>query len=152
MIESWLYSAELWGLFGSSLIASTLMPGGSEVYLGYLLSQQLYPLWLLVAVATLGNTLGGLISWLMGYWLACRFPLKRLSERQQQARTWIQRRGYPVLLLSWLPVIGDPLCLISGWLKMNLWFSALLILVGKLLRYLAVSGGVVQWQQLTGAG
>ena len=137
----WTHS-ELWILFGSGFLASTLLPGGSELYLGFLISEAEYPLWLPVSVATAGNTLGGLLTWWMGYVARRYFPLKQLSPRQCQARDWLQLRSYPALLLSWLPLIGDPLCLLSGWLKMNFWLCALLILAGKGVRYLLISVGV----------
>ncbi|MCG8091016.1 MAG: DedA family protein, partial [Candidatus Thiodiazotropha endolucinida] len=63
----------------------------------------------------MGNTLGGLSSWLIGWWLAKRFPQKGLKDqRQRQALERIGRYGSPALLLSWLPVVGDPLCLAAG--------------------------------------
>ncbi|MEH6472376.1 MAG: YqaA family protein [Halopseudomonas sp.] len=129
----------LWGLFTSGFISSTLLPGGSELLLLYLLDQGDQPWWQLVAVVTLGNTLGGLVTWGMGYWVAYRFPLKSLSPRQQQARNWFHRYGSPVLLLSWLPLIGDPLCFISGWLKQRFWLCLLFIGLGKVGRYLLLA-------------
>ena len=125
----------LWGLFSSGFIASTLLPGGSELLLVYLLQQGEYSPQILVLVATLGNSLGGLVTWGMGFWVARRWPLKELSERQQQARDWLRRYGAPALLLSWLPLIGDPLCFISGWLRQHFWLCALLITLGKAARY-----------------
>ncbi|MCW8885592.1 MAG: DedA family protein [Motiliproteus sp.] len=135
----------LWALFSSGSISSTLLPGGSEIYLGYLIGENQHPWWLLVLVATLGNTLGGLVTWGMGFWLAKHLHFDFLKPRQQQAKRWLQQRGYPALLLSWLPIIGDPLCLISGWLRMRFWWCALLILSGKMLRYVIVAGGVGQF-------
>ncbi|RDE19506.1 DedA family protein [Motiliproteus coralliicola] len=129
----------LWGLFSSGFIASTLLPGGSELLLLYLLEQAQHPVWLLVLTAGAGNSLGGLVTWGMGYWLGRRFPSRPLKPRQQQALNWLQRHGSPVLLLSWLPLIGDPLCLISGWLRQPFWLCALMIVAGKLGRYLLLS-------------
>ena len=129
----------VWGLFSSGFISSTLLPGGSELLLLYLLEQGAYPLWLLVSVVTLGNTLGGVLTWGMGRWIAHRFPLRSLSERQQQARERLHRYGSPVLLLSWLPLIGDPLCFISGWLKQRFWLCVLFIGIGKAGRYLLLA-------------
>ncbi|MEH6625397.1 MAG: YqaA family protein [Motiliproteus sp.] len=150
MIESaWLSwlgdNAELWGLFGSGFISSTLLPGGSEIYLGYLVNGQQYSIALLIIVATVGNTLGGMVTWGMGYWLQHRFGSERLKKRHVQALRWLQRHGYPALLFSWLPIIGDPLCLISGWLKMRFWWCLLLIVSGKLLRYSVIAAGVSQF-------
>lgn len=128
----------LWGLFSSGFIASTLLPGGSEILLLYLLEQAQHPVWLLVLTAGAGNSLGGLLTWGMGYWLGRRYPARPLKPRQQQALNWLQRHGSPVLLLSWLPLIGDPLCLISGWLRQPFWLCALMIVAGKLTRYLVI--------------
>ena len=83
-----------------------------------LLEQQQHPdqAILLWNVATLGNTLGGLSSWLIGWWLGRRYPGRGLSdERQKLALKRVSRYGSPILLLSWLPLIGDPLCLAAGW-------------------------------------
>ncbi|MFT6916952.1 MAG: membrane protein YqaA with SNARE-associated domain [Motiliproteus sp.] len=129
----------LWGLFSSGFISSTLLPGGSELMLLVLLDQGHYAWWQLVAIVTLGNSLGGVLTWGMGYWVACRFPLRVLSARRQQARDRVHRYGSPLLLLSWLPLLGDPLCFISGWLKQRLWLCVLFICLGKAGRYLLLS-------------
>ncbi|MCG8489604.1 MAG: VTT domain-containing protein [Chromatiales bacterium] len=95
--------------------------------------QQLHLLWL---TATLGNTLGGLSSWLIGWWLAKRFPGRGLKkESQHRALERIRRYGSPALLLSWLPVVGDPLCLAAGWSGVRLKLAAIYIGTGKGLRY-----------------
>ncbi len=126
----------LGGLFVGSFLASTLLPGGSEAMLLWQLQQtpqQALPLW---GVASLGNTLGGLSSWLIGWWLARRFPHRGLREdRQQRALQRVARYGAPVLLFSWLPVIGDPLCLAAGWSGIRLLPATLYIGLGKALRY-----------------
>ena len=93
--------------------------------------------WLLLAVV--GNVLGSMTSWGMGYWLACYRPAHAWSEAgHQRAFTWLQRHGYWSLLLAWVPVVGDPLCLLAGWLRWSFWWSSLLILLGKTARYLLV--------------
>lgn len=87
-------------------------------------------------IATLGNTAGGLINWLLGAWIVERWPkLTPRKTRQQQAVVWLRRWGYPALLLSWLPLVGDPLCLAAGWLRINFLRSFVFIFVGKGLRY-----------------
>ncbi len=128
--------AALSGLFVSGFIASTLLPGGSEILFGWMLSEAVHPWWLLWITVTAGNTLGGCLTLLMGVWLAHYKPLTALEKPQQQrARHWLKTCGPGVLLLSWLPLVGDPLCLLAGWLRLNLWFSALMIFVGKAGRY-----------------
>lgn len=129
----------LWGLFFSSLIASTLMPGGSEVLLGYLLTQPEAQPILLLLVASLGNSLGGVITFAMGWWISLRWAIPQPQKKHQQhALAMLRRFGVVVLLFSWLPLIGDPLCLVAGWLRCRFWLSLFLIVAGKTLRYLLI--------------
>jgi len=126
---------ELWGLFLSSFISSTLLPGGSELLLLYLAGQGVHDSLLLWGIATLGNSLGGMTSWGVGLLLAWRFPFSGLSRQRRRAVARMRRLGLPALLLSWLPVIGDPLCVAAGWLRIH-WMTALgLIALGKGARY-----------------
>jgi membrane protein YqaA with SNARE-associated domain len=120
----------LWSLFASAFISSTLFPGGSEVVLGMLAAEHHYDPWLLLAIASLGNTLGALTTWLLGYWLARRLPLEeRLDAKKQRALR---------LLLSWLPVVGDPLCFAAGFLRLPFLASLTFIALGKAARYGAI--------------
>lgn len=129
----------LWFLFFSAFISSTLFPGGSEAVLAYLATNQTYSLLLLVVVATLGNTLGAMTSWGIGRLISLRYSAVQLSkESQQKAVARLQKYGSPILLLSWLPVVGDPLCVAAGWLRIHWLQSLLFITVGKLLRYLVI--------------
>lgn len=123
-------------LFISSFISSTLFPGGSEAVLAYLSSEQLHSAWLLLVIATAGNTLGGMTSWAIGWLIAKKYSSATLLKpHQQRAVDRIKQYGSPVLLLSWLPVIGDPLCVAAGWLRIN-WLTALILIgIGKALRY-----------------
>ena len=126
----------LWTLFGSSFLASTLLPGGSELSLAYALQQTDAAPALLWGIATLGNTLGGVTGWIIGWWLNRRFPGRGLHRpEQRRALARIQRFGSPLLLLSWLPLIGDPLCLAAGWAGIRLLPSIIFIGIGKGLRY-----------------
>lgn len=129
----------LWFLFFSAFISSTLFPGGSEAVLAYLSTDAEQSLLLLVLVATLGNTLGAMTSWGIGRLISIRYSAESLSKKsQQKAVARLQQYGSPILLLSWLPIIGDPLCVAAGWLRLN-WFTSLVyISIGKLLRYLIV--------------
>lgn len=129
----------LWFLFFSAFISSTLFPGGSEAVLAYLASEAEHPLFLLVTVATLGNTLGAMTSWGIGRLISTRYSAEKLSKAsQQKAVARIQKYGSPILLLSWLPVVGDPLCVAAGWLRIHWLWSLVFISVGKLLRYIVV--------------
>ncbi len=133
---------ELGSLFASAFISSTVAPGGSEVLLAWMLANsQIAPGWLW-ASATLGNTLGALTTWGLG-WLASKgWPLnpKLKSSSSQRALSWLRRYGMFALLFSWLPVVGDGLCLAAGWLKMRMLPGMALIALGKGLRY-----GVLVW-------
>ncbi len=124
-------TASLWTLFASSFLAATLLPGGSEAVLFGVL--KLYPdqLWASLAVATLGNTLGGMSSYLLGRFIPQKTVMKGLER--------MQKYGAPILLLSWVPVIGDPLCVAAGWLRLNPWLAALYIATGKFVRYWVIA-------------
>ena len=115
-------------LFVSSFLAATLLPGGSEVVFGALLLSDSVSVGAALLVATLGNTLGGLSTYLIG---------RLVPDRQKDAQMigWLRRWGAPVLLLSWLPLIGDALCLAAGWLRVNGLYATVFIAIGKGVRY-----------------
>jgi len=125
----------LWGLFLSAFVSSTVLPGGSEAVLMLLAAESAGDKLVLLTVATLGNTLGGMTSWALGRVIAWRFPARRIAAKEQRAIARIRRWGSPALLLSWLPVIGDPLCLAAGWLRVHWLTSLSFIAIGKALRY-----------------
>lgn len=126
----------LWALFVSAFVSSTLFPGGSEVLLAVLAGQHSHNQLTLLGIATLGNTLGGMTTWGLGWLMACWYPLSRLTKpRHQQAVSYLQKWGSPALLLSWVPVIGDPLCLAAGWFRINGFVALGFIGFGKALRY-----------------
>ena len=124
-------STSLWALFASSFLAATLLPGGSEFVLAGVLSAQPQLYWPALAIATLGNTLGGMSSYLIGRLIPPRTELKGLI--------WVQSYGSPALLAAWVPIIGDPLCVAAGWLRINPWLSALFMAIGKFARYLVIA-------------
>lgn len=123
--------ASLWALFVASFLAATLLPGGSEAVLYGVLKLHPDRYWPALGVATLGNTLGGMSSYLIG----------RLIPQRKERRGLhtVQRYGSPALLLAWVPFIGDPLCVAAGWLRINPWGSALFMAAGKLARYVVVA-------------
>lgn len=131
----------LTALFVSGFISATLLPGGSEVLLAWQLNEGIHsPLHLWLAV-TAGNALGGVVTFLMGWGIAHYFPLKSFSKpRQQQAQRWLTQYGSFALLMSWVPLIGDPLCFMAGWLKTRFLLSLLMITLGKAIRYLLIVG------------
>lgn len=132
--------AQLWALFVSSFIASTLLPAGSEIGLVWLLNEGQIATWKLLCVAIIGNSLGGVLTFYLGMIIARYYPAKKLlSIRQVKSKQWLQARGPLVLLLSWLPLIGDPLCLLAGWLRLNIALCCVYIVIGKAMRYLLIS-------------
>ena len=126
-----------WSLFFSALISSTLLPGGSEALLLYRLNEG-GSASLLVLIATLGNVLGSLITYAMGRLgnSAVHQRWLRISEAQtERAERCFARYGRPALLLAWLPIVGDPICLAAGLLRCHLVVFLLLVTAGKLARY-----------------
>ena len=128
----------LWGLFASSFLSATLLPGNSEVVLLALLHHAPQLTIVALVVATVGNTLGGMTSYLLG----------RLAPQPREGRAlaWLTRFGTPALLLSWVPVIGDGLCVASGWLRQNALTATLFIAIGKFARYWALAEGLSGWR------
>ena len=122
-------------LFASSFLSATLLPGNSEVVLVAMLLSGVSQPWLLVLIATMGNSLGGLTNVILGRF----FPLREKSRWQEKAVGWLKRYGAATLLLSWMPVIGDLLCLLAGWMRIS-WGPVLFFLcLGKALRYVLVA-------------
>lgn len=142
MFEDWLLSHGLVALFFLSFAASTLLPLGSEWLLVAMLATGKPALACLV-IATMGNTLGGLTTYAVGLfgadWIN-RKVLRISFSQQQRAARWYQRFGVWSLLLSWVPVVGDPLCLLAGLYRVPLPWFVLLIGTGKGLRYASVAG------------
>lgn len=129
-----------WGLFISAFISSTIMPGGSEAVLAYMVSEQQFNVEALVLVATIGNTLGALTTWFLGVLAAKKFPAEELlSNKKKKSLELVKKWGVWSLLFSWLPVVGDGLCFAGGWLKLPIVISCITIFVGKAIRYVFVA-------------
>ena len=123
---------DLFALFSSAFLSSTLLPGGSEIAIVYLNHKTQHGIWALLLTAATGNTLGGMTSYAVGRFI----PDRKLHKPNfKRAAAYIRRYGSVLLLLSWLPIIGDFLCVAAGWMRVSWWISALLIGVGKTLRY-----------------
>ena len=129
--------AGLGGLFLAAFIASTLFPASSEAILAGLTASGSYEPWLLIAVASAGNVLGATVNWALGRW-AAETRWVQGNAHLARAGLWFQRYGPWSLLLSWLPVIGDPLTLAAGLARLRLPLVLLPVAVGKVGRYLAV--------------
>lgn len=132
-------------LFIGSLLASTLLPGGVEVLIYKMLQNDQYVPNHIIIVASIGNTIGGIISYAMGVLL--RQGLERFSgswyerlikrfEFNDKAHGRVKKWGVYALLLSWMPIIGDPLCVVAGYLGLPAIKSAIMIAIGKILRYI----------------
>lgn len=131
----------LMSLFASALISATLFPGQSEALLAALVAGSAHP-WLLVAVASVGNTLGSVVNWVLGRGIE-RFRGRRWfpvgPAGLERAQLWYQRYGKWSLLLSWAPVVGDPLTLVAGVMRERLPVFVALVAVAKTARYVVVA-------------
>lgn len=137
-------------VFVVALVSATLLPLGSEpaVFALVRLNPDLF--WPAIAVATLGNTVGGAISWWMG--LGTHRAVDRLRGKPSEVRAlaWLGRFGARACLLSWLPIVGDPLCAVAGWLRLPFWPCVAYMAVGKFARYLTMTAALVYlWPQST---
>jgi len=125
-------------VFISAFVSATLLPVGSEpILFGYItLNPHLY--WAAIMIATVGNTLGGMFDWWLGS--LARKGIKSIAgPTDSRVKSWLASHGPKMLLLSWLPGFGDPLCLAAGWLRLP-WKSCLIYMfIGKLLRYLTLT-------------
>lgn len=140
--------AEYGALFAAAFLSATIFPFQSEAVLFGMLVSERYSWWLLILVASLGNTLGSIVNWFLGRFLAHFegkrwFPASR--ETMARAEKWYRRYGRWSLLLSWVPVIGDPLTLVAGVLREPLPMFILLVAVAKTARYLAVGALSLGW-------
>src|SRR5512140_3461745 len=130
-------------LFVAAFVSATLLPVGSEPALYGLLRLNPDLFWSAIFVATAGNTLGGALDWWMGYGAHRVVDKYRHSRTHVKAIEWLERLGPKACLLSWLPAVGDPLCAVAGWLKLPFWPSLGYMAVGKFLRYLAMTAGLL---------
>jgi len=130
-------------LFVASFISATLLPIGSEPVLYGLLRLNPGIFWPAIFVATAGNTLGGAFDWWLGY--GAHKVADRYSHSKHHTRVieWLERLGPKACLMSWLPLVGDPLCAVAGWLRLPFWPCLFYMLVGKFMRYLIMTAVLV---------
>jgi membrane protein YqaA with SNARE-associated domain len=131
-------------VFVVSLVSATLLPMGSEPAVFGLVKLNPAMFWPAIAVATVGNTVGGAISWWMGY--GAERAYERMARRRPmelKALAWLERFGPKACLLSWLPAVGDPLCAVAGWLRMPFWPCVAYMAIGKFLRYLVMTAALL---------
>ena len=134
------------GLFAAAFVAATLLPAQSELLLGGMIASGDYSVPLLILAATAGNILGSTANWVLGryfYHLRERrwFPIKK--ARLEKAERWYHKYGRWSLLLSWAPIIGDPLTLLAGILREPISSFLVIVAIAKLGRYLAVAGAAL---------
>jgi membrane protein YqaA with SNARE-associated domain len=128
-------------LFIVALLSATLLPMGSEPALFGLLMINPDLFWPAMFVATAGNTIGGAISWWMGYGAERAFEsLKHRKPSELKALAWLERFGPKACGLAFLPVVGDPLCAVAGWLRLPFWPCVGWMAVGKFARYVIYTG------------
>lgn len=138
-----MFSSAYLGLFIAAFGAATLVPLQSEAVLVGLLVLDDYPVWALLLVATTGNVLGSMVNWLLGrsieHWRHARwFPVS--EDKLARAQRAYHRYGRWSLLLSWVPIIGDPLTVIAGMMREPLWRFTLIVSIAKATRYLILAG------------
>ncbi|MBJ7380165.1 MAG: DedA family protein [Polynucleobacter sp.] len=121
-----------------AFLSATFLPFASEPILLAYINLNPQQLWVAIMVATVGNALGGIFNWLLGYF-AHRAVDSLWGPKHQRLKPWLEKQGPILLLFSWLPIIGDPLCFIAGWLRLSLIQSWVYITIGKLARYIAVT-------------
>jgi membrane protein YqaA with SNARE-associated domain len=126
-------------LFVVAFVSATLVPMGSEPALFGLLKLNPELFWPAVMVATAGNSLGGALTWAMGLGSHQIVDKYRHSKTHLKALDWLERIGPKACLLSWLPIVGDPLCAVAGWLRLPFWPCFFYMAVGKLARYITMT-------------
>jgi membrane protein YqaA with SNARE-associated domain len=144
-MEHWL---EYFGLAGTAFLSGTIFPFQSEVVLFGMLMAEHYQVWLLVLAASIGNILGSCVNWFLGRFIACFedrpwFPLTK--KQVARAEGWYRRYGRWSLLLSWMPIIGDPLTIVAGVLREPFSVFLALIVIAKTARYVAVAALTLGW-------
>ncbi len=132
-------------LFTSSFLAATLLPGGSEAVLFAVLTAYPDLYWPALAYASVGNTLGGMSSYAIGLFIPDEKTLLKRSGGNMRSLQWVRNHGSPILLLAWVPLIGDLLCVAAGWLRINWLLVMLFMAIGKSVRYWAIATAMAQY-------
>ena len=131
-------------VFLVAFVSATLVPMGSEPVVFGLVTINPDLFWPVMLVATAGSSLGSALNWWMGY------GSQRLAERMHasfahaHALAWLEKLGPKACLLAWVPIVGDPLCLLAGWFKMPFWPCFTYIVLGKFIKYVLMTAGLVQ--------
>lgn len=126
-------------VFVISFVSATLLPLGSEPAVFGLVKLNPDLFWQAVLVATAGGTLGGALTWWMG--LGAERAYEHVTHKHPDGRAlrWLRRHGAKGCLLSWLPIVGDPLCAVAGWLELPFWPCVIYMALGKFARYVVMT-------------
>ncbi|UVC12057.1 DedA family protein [Rhizobium sp. TH2] len=135
-------AAAYFGLFLAALAAGSILPVPSEAALVAIILTSDHPVWIAVAVATVGNVIGSMINWTLGRGIERLrgtrwFPASEASI--ERAGRWYHKYGRWSLLLSFVPIIGDPLTIVAGVMKESPWFFFIVVTIAKLGRYVTVA-------------
>ena len=132
-------------VFVISLVSATLLPMGSEPAVAGLVYLNRDLFWQAILVATAGNTIGGAITWWMGYGAERAYEVvtRNPAVAHPRALQWLERFGPRACLLAWLPIVGDPLCAVAGWLRLAFWPCVFYMAIGKFLRYVVMTAAIV---------
>jgi membrane protein YqaA with SNARE-associated domain len=132
-------------VFVVAFVSATLLPLGSEPAVFGFVKLNPDQFWLAITVATLANTLGGMVN----YWMGFGAKSAVAKEKETRYLRWFEKLGAKALFFSFLPVVGDPLCALAGWLKLKFWPCVAWMAIGKLLRYVLMTGALLwvpnQW-------
>jgi len=126
-------------VFVVAFVSATLLPLGSEPAVFGLVKLNPELFWPAIVVASLGNTLGGAVTWWMGYGAERAYEKLAHAPTEGRALAWLKRFGPAACLLSWLPVVGDPLCAVAGWLRLPFWPCVGWMALGKFIRYVVMT-------------
>ena len=132
-------------VFVIAFVSATLLPMGSEPAVFGLVKLNPDLFWHAILVATAGNTIGGAITWWMGYGAERAYEVvtKNPAVAHPRALQWLERFGPRACLLSWLPVVGDPLCAVAGWLRLPFWPCVAYMAIGKFARYVTMTAALL---------
>ncbi len=131
-------------VFVVSFVSATLLPMGSEPAVFGLVKLNPDLFWPAVLVGTAGNTLGGAVTWWMGYGAERAYEkVTHGGGAHPRALRWLERFGPRACILAWLPIVGDPLCAFAGWLRLPFWPCVGYMAVGKFLRYVVMTAGLL---------
>ncbi len=137
-----------WGIFLLSLLAATVIPFSSDVVLAAMIISGAFDPYLTVILASLGNWIGGMTNYVLGYlgkWIWIEKYLRVKKEKVRRFKRWVDRWGSWLAFISWFPGIGDVLAIALGLFKVSWWRVSLYMLVGKSARYIAIAWAIIAW-------